>query len=220
MRAAGSPTVLTGLTPRTVYTVSIVTSCGAGQTSAAATTTFTTPAPTNAAAGSITATGASISFTPAAGATGYTVTYATVGGTPVTVTATTSPVVPTGLTANTAYTVAIVANYTGGGVSAPVTTTFTTPLGLAVRTALAGGELAVYPNPAHQTFTVSLPALGGAGSAQVALVNALGQTVRHQTITLAAGTRVPLDATGLGTGIYSVQVRVDGEMAGARLVIE
>ena len=221
--ATGSPVTLTGLQAGKQYTVSVVTNCGAGQTSAAATTTFTTPAPapTNATASSLTATSASISFTPAAGATSYTVTYTATGGTAQTQTATGSPVALTGLASSTAYTVTIVANYAGGGTSTPVTVSFTTLQGLAVRTTLAGGELAVYPNPARQSFTVSLPALGNARTAQLELVNALGQAVSRQTISLAAsGTQVAVDATGLATGIYMVQVRAGGETAITRLVIE
>ena len=221
--ATASPVTLTGLLSGKQYSVSIVTNCGAGQTSPAATTTFTTlaPAPTNAAASSVTATSASIGFTAAAGATSYTVTYTAAGGSPVTVTATTSPVVLTGLTGVTAYTVTIVANYPGGGVSSPATVTFTTPQGTSVRANLAGGELAVYPNPAHQSFTVSLPAITAVRTAQLMIVNALGQTVTSRTINLTAGgTRFAADATGLATGVYSVQVRVGNEIAVTRLVIE
>ncbi|GAB3860337.1 hypothetical protein GCM10028822_38070 [Hymenobacter terrigena] len=221
--ATGSPVTLTGLLSGKQYSVSIVTNCGTGQTSPAATTTFTTlaPAPTNATASNVTATGASINFTAATGATNYTVTYTAAGGSPVTVTATSSPVVLTGLTGVTVYTVTIVANYPGGGVSSPATLTFTTLQGLSVRAKLAGGEMAVYPNPAHQAFTVSLPAISNVRTAQLELVNALGQTMSRQTVSLTAGgTRIPVDATGLATGVYSVQVRVGGETAITRLVIE
>ncbi|SHJ69202.1 Por secretion system C-terminal sorting domain-containing protein [Hymenobacter daecheongensis DSM 21074] len=76
---------------------------------------------------SITATSASLSFTPSATATSYTVTY-TAGTTTTTVTPapTASPVALTGLTPNTTYTVSVVTNCAGGQTSGAVTTTFTT----------------------------------------------------------------------------------------------
>jgi hypothetical protein len=221
--ATGSPAALSGLQPGTVYTVSIVTTCAAGQTSGAVATTFTTPAPapTNGTAGSITESGASISFVPAAGATSYTVTVTPQGGTPTTLTATGSPVVLTGLLAGTGYTVTIVANYPGGGTSAPLTTTFTTLLGTATWASLAGGTLTVFPNPAHRAFTLSLPALGATRTAHLTLVNALGQTVSTQTIALTpGGTQTQVAVAGLATGLYTVRVQAGAETATTRLSVE
>ena len=128
----GSPVNLTGLAPGTTYTVSVVTSCGGGQTSTAATTTFTTLAPcapvTALAATNVTTTTASLTFTPASTGTTYTVTYTPQGGSATTVTPapTGSPVALSGLTPNTQYTVSVVTNCGGGQTSAAATTTFTT----------------------------------------------------------------------------------------------
>jgi hypothetical protein len=36
----------------------------------------------------------------------------------------------------------------------------------------------------------------------------------------AGGTRVPFDAKGLPTGVYSVRVRVEGQTATTRVVLE
>jgi hypothetical protein len=221
--ATGSPVALSGLLPGTTYTASVVTTCTGSQTSTAVATTFTTPAPapTNGTAGSITDTGVSISFTPVAGATSYTVTYTSAGGIPITLTITGSPVVLTGLLAGTGYTVTIVANYPGGGTSAPLTTTFTTLLGTATRAALAGGMLTVFPNPAHRAFTLSLPALGATRTARLTLVNALGQTVRSQTIALTpGGTQTQVEVADLSTGLYTVRVQAGAETATTRLAVE
>ena len=220
-----APVSLTGLTGSTTYYVS-VSGYGSNDTQGAFTicvtgASATCPAVTGLAAGNITSTGATLSFTAAAGATNYTVTYTPAGGTAQTQTATASPVTLTNLQSNKQYTVSVVTNCGAGQASAVATTTFTTLQGLATRTALGSGELAVYPNPARQAFTVSLPALGTARTAQVELVNVLGQAVRRQTVSLATGgTRVPFDAAGLPTGLYSVQVRVAGETAVTRLVLE
>ncbi|MBF9221062.1 DUF4394 domain-containing protein [Hymenobacter ruricola] len=84
-------------------------------------------APTSPAAGSITDTGASITFTANPSATNYTVAVTPAGGTATTQTATGSPVVLTGLTPNTSYTVSIVSNcFAGLLTSSAVSTTFTT----------------------------------------------------------------------------------------------
>jgi hypothetical protein len=124
-----SPVSLTGLTPGTAYTVSIVSNCAAGATSTAATATFTTTspppcnAPTGLAAGSITSNSASISFTPNGTSTNYTVTTFPATSTQ---TVTASPVTLTGLSAATNYTVSIVGNCANGVTSAPGTLDFAT----------------------------------------------------------------------------------------------
>ncbi|MBH8560032.1 fibronectin type III domain-containing protein [Hymenobacter negativus] len=74
----------------------------------------------------ITASGASVAFTPSSSATSYTVTVTPAGGTPTTQTATASPIALTGLTASTSYTVSIVGNCGAGQTSAANTITFTT----------------------------------------------------------------------------------------------
>ena len=75
----------------------------------------------------ITATGASVGFTPVSGAPGYTVTATPTSGAPITQTTTTSPVTLTGLTASTSYAVSIVSNCGGtNGSSAAATTSFMT----------------------------------------------------------------------------------------------
>ena len=162
---------------------------------------------------------ATINFSVATGAVSYTITYTTAGGVLGTSTSTAPPMVLNGLTPSTSYTVSIVATYPGGGTSAPVTLTFTTGT-LGTRSSLAGGQLTVYPNPAHQAFTVELPALGAARTAELELVNALGQRVSLRTITLSSGgTQAPIDATGLATGIYLLRVQVGSETATTRVVI-
>jgi hypothetical protein len=84
------------------------------------------PAVTGLAVTGITATGASVSFTPASAATTYTVTVTPAGGTATTQTATGSPVALTGLTASTAYTVSIVGNCGASGTSAANAISFAT----------------------------------------------------------------------------------------------
>ncbi|GAA4374125.1 hypothetical protein GCM10023186_05400 [Hymenobacter koreensis] len=123
------PVTLSGLTPGTAYSVNIVSNCAGGTTSTAATAAFSTAAPppcnapTNLAAGSITANSAVISFTPNGTSSSYTVT--TFPAT-TTQTITASPVTLSGLTGATNYTVSIVGNCPDGVTSAPGTLAFAT----------------------------------------------------------------------------------------------
>ncbi|MDB5235146.1 MAG: hypothetical protein JWR44_2139, partial [Hymenobacter sp.] len=88
----------------------------------------TCPAVTGATAGSITSTGATITFTPGSASTSYTVTVTPAGGTATTITPapTASPITLTGLTPNTGYTVSIVGNCSGSQTSTASVVTFTT----------------------------------------------------------------------------------------------
>jgi hypothetical protein len=113
-----SPVSLTGLAPGVNYTVNIAASCADGATATTATVSFaTTPPPvcneiTNLAVSNITATSATITFTPTSATTSYTVTT-----TPATTTQTItgSSVSITGLASGSAYTVNIVSNCASGG---------------------------------------------------------------------------------------------------------
>ena len=117
-----------GLTPGTAYTVSIVSNCAGGATSAPATTTFTTTsacdAPTALTPANVTSNSATVNFTGSATATSYTVTTSPVTTTQ-TLPAGASSVNFTGLTPSTTYTVTIASNC-AGGLTAAATTTFPT----------------------------------------------------------------------------------------------
>ena len=73
-----------------------------------------------------TGTTASITFTGASAASGYSVTYTPTSGTATTITATGSPVTLTGLQPFTSYTVTVSSACAGGLTSVPATTTFST----------------------------------------------------------------------------------------------
>ena len=89
-----------------------------------------------------------------------------------------------------------------------------TPTATASPAALAG--LRLLPNPAHGRATVLLPAVGG--MATLAILDALGRTIRTQ----AAATNAPaeLDLTGLAPGLYAVRVQAGAATATQRLVVE
>ena len=81
--------------------------------------------------------------------------------------------------------------------------------------------LGLYPNPAHATATVHLPALPGNFTAQLRLLDALGRVVRSQRVPLLAfGTTAEMPLLGLAPGCYYLQVQAGGQQAGRTLVVE
>ncbi|MDO7873380.1 fibronectin type III domain-containing protein [Hymenobacter sp. ASUV-10] len=84
--------------------------------------------PTGLTVGSVTNTGATLSFSNSGSATSYTVTYTPTGGTATTLNPnpTGTPVVLSGLTPGTAYTVSVTSNCSGSTTSTSVTGSFTT----------------------------------------------------------------------------------------------
>jgi hypothetical protein len=80
--------------------------------------------------------------------------------------------------------------------------------------------LAIYPNPAHQSFTVSLP-LTTPQVAEATLIDALGRRVQRQVLLLpATGPSVPVDVHGLPAGVYALHLRFGSQVVTQRLVIE
>ncbi|GAB3827113.1 reprolysin-like metallopeptidase [Hymenobacter jeollabukensis] len=111
------PVTFSALTPGTTYTVQVVSSCGAGSSSAAATVSFTTTAPapclapSELAVSNITLTSATLNFLGTPGGGSYTI--STVPAT-TTQTVTAGPVTLTGLTAATNYVVRVTGTCTAG----------------------------------------------------------------------------------------------------------
>ncbi|UOQ55232.1 T9SS type A sorting domain-containing protein [Hymenobacter cellulosivorans] len=86
---------------------------------------------------------------------------------------------------------------------------------------LTPASVSVYPNPAHHSVTLHLPAVPGAAQAHVELYNLLGQAVRQTTVALpAAGTRTTLDVGNLPTGMYMLRVQAGSETITKQLVVE
>jgi|GEM_PF-5997747 len=96
-----------------------------------------------------------------------------------------------------------------------------TATGLANRAALGTGSLAVFPNPAARAFTLELPSIAGERTAQLTLLNSLGQSVRTQTVMLhPAGTQAQVEVQGLPTGIYTMRVQAGGQVATQQVVVQ
>ena len=101
------------------------------------------------------------------------------------------------------------------------TLTFVARAALASVSALTAAEVTLYPNPAHSTFTVLVPATAGAAQLHADLLNALGQVVRRQKAALpAGGARLVMDATGLAAGIYTLRLQVGATVLAKRVVLQ
>ena len=86
---------------------------------------------------------------------------------------------------------------------------------------LTAASVSLYPNPAHGSFALLVPAVPGATQVQATLLNSLGQEVRRQTKALpASGARLDVDVTGLATGVYTVRLQAGSAQIIKRVVIE
>lgn len=99
--------------------------------------------------------------------------------------------------------------------------TFTPPATLAARSALAAGQLELYPSPAHGAFVLRLPALAAGTAVQVSLLNSLGQQLRSQCLTAAGGqTQLTVEVAALAAGLYTVRVQAGSQAATRQVAVE
>ena len=90
----------------------------------------------------------------------------------------------------------------------------------ATTNALTAAGVSVYPNPAHESFTVLVPAVPGAPRVQAELLNALGQVVRTQSAALpAAGAQLLVPTADLAAGVYTLRLRAGDATLAKRVVI-
>lgn len=79
----------------------------------------------------------------------------------------------------------------------------------------------VYPNPAHGTATLLLPAaLRGGQPTPVQVLNSLGQVVLRRTLPAGATAVLELPLTGLAPGIYAVRAQTAAGQVVKRLTVE
>ncbi|WP_324673671.1 FG-GAP-like repeat-containing protein [Hymenobacter sp. GOD-10R] len=79
-------------------------------------------------------------------------------------------------------------------------------------------QVELYPNPAHTSVRLSLPAELAQQRVQVQLVNTLGQVVLTQTLAAHATPELPL--AQLAAGVYSLQLQTSQGLVTKRLVVE
>jgi hypothetical protein len=230
LTVAGSPFLFTGLLPGTFYDVDIVTNCSNGafsnniHVSFGTITTANCGAPTNVTVTATSATTATVTFTPGAGNTSHYVNWYIPGDSTRFAASSSSPILMTGLVPGSTYIVQVhsVCGSSGTatyGSSSPLTFSFRGAL--SNRSSLGDGVLSVHPNPAHQSATITLPAVAGVLQAQYVLLNAVGQHVRTGALTLQpTGTRAELDLASVAPGLYTLKVVAGKKVATQRVVVE
>ncbi|MDO7848995.1 FG-GAP-like repeat-containing protein, partial [Hymenobacter sp. M29] len=98
---------------------------------------------------------------------------------------------------------------------------FAASTALATAPALTAAQVSVYPNPAHDRFSVLVPAVAGATQVQATLLNALGQVVGTKSAAATAtGARLGFETSGLAPGVYTLRLRVGGATLAKRVVIQ
>ncbi len=86
---------------------------------------------------------------------------------------------------------------------------------------LAVTQVLVYPNPAHVSFTVEVPAVPAATRVDAELLNTLGQVVRRQSAALpSSGAHFTVPTAGLVTGVYMLRLKAGDATTIKRVVIE
>lgn len=95
----------------------------------------------------------------------------------------------------------------------------TTPLAAARPGFRVGGSL--YPNPAHATTTVPLPAATGRTQAVLTLTNVVAQVVRTQLVALStAPSSYQMDLANLPRGLYTLRVQSGRTTSFEKLLVE
>jgi hypothetical protein len=100
----------------------------------------------------------------------------------------------------------------GGGIGVLLNTGTYTPLATARPTA---ADLTLAPNPAHEAFTVQLPA--GIAPTSAELLNTLGQVVRRPAVGSSSFT---VATSGLDPGLYTLRLLAGGTALARRVVVE
>lgn len=222
-----------GLAAGTTYRVRIVANCGPNGASAPVLVGFRTLAttvPCGAVSNvTITATStstATVSFTPGAGNTSFQITYHLANDSTYRVHTSASPAVITGLVPGQTYYVQVVSQC-GVGTSVVYTNSSSVPYvfrsagTLSARNVLGTGTFDAYPSPAHEVLNLLLPALPGVSTAQITLLNALGQPVKtYQRPLSSGGTEAQLDLQGVRSGLYTLWVVAGAHTASQRVVVE
>jgi hypothetical protein len=91
----------------------------------------------------------------------------------------------------------------------------------AVKPSALADMVQLFPNPAHASFTLVLPAEMGRASVSAKLFNQLGQVVAQRNLSVtAAGASSQFDVSGLAPGIYSLRLTGGPAQVVKRIVVE
>ena len=83
-------------------------------------------------------------------------------------------------------------------------------------------QLQLFPNPASGSFRVQLPVLAAKTAVQATLLNALGQTMLHRSLSAAAGQALDteFEVRALAAGVYTLRLDVAGTLVTRKVVVE
>ncbi|HET9503047.1 MAG TPA: DUF4394 domain-containing protein [Hymenobacter sp.] len=124
----------------------------------------------------------------------------------------------TSLTSGTSIPLVLAANAAAGGRYTVLFTTQNRTLAT-VPTALAQ-QVAVYPNPATSTVTITLPAALGRAAAVATLLDAVGREVRTLSLPAQGMTAHRFDLPQLAPGIYTLRLSTTAGVVAKKLVVE
>lgn len=85
---------------------------------------------------------------------------------------------------------------------------FNTGVALAAQPGTAFLAVSVYPNPAHQQFTISLPQV--TTPVQLTLTNAVGQIIQAHHNIKPTSNGIPMDVSGIPPGLYYLHILAEG----------
>ncbi len=92
---------------------------------------------------------------------------------------------------------------------------------LANKAADLAAQVQLFPNPAHGSFTLLLPAELGTAPVTAKLFNQLGQLVNTRTVSMtAAGASAQFDVSSLAKGVYTLQLSSPDHRVTKRVVVE
>ncbi len=216
-----NPYTVTGLNADVVYTVTVRANCSAtafSEWSAPVTfTTFSCQSVSGVNVSNVTTNSAQVSWTAVQGVNGYEVEYGASGfnqGAGTTVQASTNNATLTGLTANMAYDV-YVRSVCGEGVFSAWSnvTSFTTDEQGEGIDDVNSAAIALYPNPATTTVTIS----GIEGQAMVKIVDMNGRVSGEWKV---ENGEITLDLTGYAQGAYFVRITGEQQNAIRKLIVK
>jgi hypothetical protein len=125
------------------------------------------------------------------------------------------------LAAGSSYSFDVTATQAAAPVLGRFTLQFSPATPLATAPALVPELVSIYPNPAHGSFTVTVPAVAGATQMHAELVNTLGQVIRQHSAALpASGTSFNVSTTELAAGVYVLRLHAGNTTLTKRVVVQ
>jgi len=124
------------------------------------------------------------------------------------------------LTAGSSYRFDVTATQAATPVLGRFTLQFSPATPLATAPVLAPDLVGIYPNPAHGSFTVTVPPVAGATQVQAELLNSLGQVVRQHTAALPpAGAQLQIATAELPAGVYVLRLQAGSATRTKQVII-